>query len=228
MLPEPLERPAERCEQPQLLEPLVAGRAQLDELGQDPLAGRTRNEFGVFSDQALRFGVEAEAELVFEADGAEEAQGIVAEGGWTDHPQNPPLEIGQSAERIDGPPADEGNRDCVDREVPRREVGLDAPDERSEVDRAPGVERNAPRAVPLRKRKGRASRTAREAPSGGLRLPDRDVQIDERPAEQLVADGAADDPCILALEHLTGELTHRQRSAAPARTSCRSRRRSRS
>src|SRR5207248_10759410 len=66
-----LRRAAEPLEQPELREAAVAVDGEAAELRQDPLARRLRDEAGVLADERLRAGLEPEAELVLEPDGAE-------------------------------------------------------------------------------------------------------------------------------------------------------------
>src|SRR5207245_868841 len=70
--------------------------------------------------------------------------------------------------------------------------------------RPPVGERDAPRAVAHRDREGRASRTFRVPARRPLRLAAGDVHVHDLPPEQPVADGAADDPGLLARQHLAG------------------------
>ena len=83
------------------------------------------------------------------------------------------------------------------------------PAQRREVDRAARFEGDAPGAVALGERKRRTAGALRVGARGGLRLAAGDVEVDELAPEQLVAHGAADDPGLLAREHLPRELTHR-------------------
>src|SRR5207247_6665721 len=68
-----LERAAERCEQADLVEAPEARRGEALQLGDDPLAGRLGGEAGVRADKLLRQRRDPEAELVLEADCAQQA-----------------------------------------------------------------------------------------------------------------------------------------------------------
>ena len=120
--------------------------------------------------------------------------------------------------------ARERDGDGVDREVARRQIVLDRIPQRGEVDRPPSLERNPPGAVALRERKGRAARPFRVLACGCTWIADGDVEVDDLPSEQLVADGAADNPRLLALEELACQLTHRAPRAERETGSFRSRR----
>ena len=89
-------------------------------------------------------------------------------------------------------------RERVDREVAGGEVFLDRPGERREVHRPPVGERRPPRAVTLGEGKRRAAHRARECARRSDRVPARDVDVDDGPPEQLVAERAADDPGVTA------------------------------
>ena len=126
-----------------------------------------------------------------------------------DDSDQPRVQIGASRERIDRLAAGQRDRDRVDREVPRRQVLLDRPGERREVDGPPAVERDPPGSVPLGERKRSATGAIRIRPRSSLRLADGDVEVDELASEELVPHRAADDPGLLAGEQLGRELTHR-------------------
>jgi hypothetical protein len=101
--------------------------------------------------------------------------------------------------------------DRVDREVATGEVSLYSLRQWGEVHRVTPLERNAPRAVPLGEREGRAVGLPRVGAGRLLRLPAGNVQVDELATEELVPDSAPDDPRFLPLQNLSSELTHRQR-----------------
>ena len=73
----------------------------------------------------------------------------------------------------------------------------------------PVLEGHPPRAVPLRERERGAAGAPRVLARRALGLGAGDVEVDQRATEQLVANRAADDPGLLAREHLPRELTHR-------------------
>ena len=81
--------------------------------------------------------------------------------------------------------------------------------------------------TPLRERERRAAGAPGEPPCRPLRLGDRDVEIDDRPAEELVANRSADNPGLLFAESLPHLVTHRRPSAARGSGPRRSRRRAR-
>ena len=60
----------------------------------------------------------------------------------------------------------------------------------------------------LGEREGRPAGAAGVGPRGLLWPAHRDVDVDDRPAEQLVAQCAADDPCLLAGQDLLRQLRH--------------------
>ena len=107
------------------------------------------------------------------------------------------------------------------------EVVLDPVRERREVDGPAVLERDPPGSVALGERKRRAAARSRERPRGGLGLAAGHVEVDDRAAEQLVAQGAADEPALPSRERLAqpvGEISHRRTRAwlARGRTGCRS------
>ena len=144
------------------------------------------------------------AQLVLQPHGAQETQRIGLERSVRDGAHDARLDVLAAAERIDCLPAGKWLRDRVDREVACGEVVLDRRGERCEVDRPAVGERDAPRAVTHRDREGRASRALRVAARRVLRLAAGDVHVHDLPPEQPVADGAADDPGLLARQHLAG------------------------
>ena len=90
--------------------------------------------------------------------------------------------------------------DRVGGEVAAGEVLRQRAVQRREVDVAALVH-DAPGAVALRQRKRRAAALARVRPGGCAGITrDDDVPVIDRPAEQVVADGAADDPALVADE----------------------------
>ena len=71
------------------------------------------------------------------------------------------------------------------------------------------------RQAPCRSESGndRAAEAAREAMRRVARIRAGDVEVENRPEEQLVADRAADDPRLLAAQDLAESLIHRSRPA---------------
>ena len=118
--------------------------------------------------------------------------------------------------------------DRVEGEVARREVRVDAVADGREVDGlVDAVDDDPPGAVPLGEREHRAAETAREAVRRVARLGAGDVEVEHGPLEELVADGAADDPRVLLAEDLAEALIHRRRPAGRGRSACSTRSRSR-
>src|SRR5205085_9422647 len=78
-LVEPVERAAERREQPELVQTAEGGGLEPREFVQDPLAGRARDQRGVLAHQPLGFAIHPEAELLLESDRPQEPQRIVFE-----------------------------------------------------------------------------------------------------------------------------------------------------
>src|SRR5205085_2481692 len=130
----------ERLERPRLGDPAEAvdraGRA----VGR-PLRPEERAQ------EPLRQRREPEAELVLQADGAQEAERVVLEDRLRDRAQAAELDVLEPAARVDDLAPAERPRERVHGEVARREVALDRPPKRREVDCAAVVERDPPRAV---------------------------------------------------------------------------------
>ena len=63
--------------------------------------------------------------------------------------------------------------------------------------------RYTPGSMPLRERKGGASEPSCVANGGLARMAARNVQIEQRTPEKLVANSAADDPGLLVAEYLS-------------------------
>ena len=206
----------ERLEQAELVRAAEAvGREPL-ELAQDPLPGRLADEPGGGPHELLGLLVEPESELVLEAHRAQEPQRVVREDGRPDGAKTARRQVGLAAERVDERPAGQGPRERVDREVPRREVLLDrVAVKRGEVDRVPLPEGDAPGAVALREREDGAAGKARVEARGQLGIRAGDVDVHELPAEQLVAQRAADDPRRLVPDRPADALIHRRRSGRP-------------
>ena len=160
------------------------------------------------ADELLRQRREPEAELALETHRAQEAERVVLEDRLRDRAQAAQLDVLEAAARIDDLAAGERPRERVHGEVARREVALDRPAERGEVDRAAVLERDPPRAVLLGERERRSAGAPRVGPRGLLRPAAGDVHVDHGPAEQLVAERTTDDPGLLAGQDLLRELGH--------------------
>ena len=218
-----VERAAERLEQADVVEAPVAGRAR-------DAGARARmrspagcgHERGGRAQERLGALVHAEAELVLEAHRAQEAQRIVDEDRARTRPGSTPAS--RSARPSCGSYGSPGRDvlgDRVEREVARREIGVDPVRQRREVDRlVDAVGDDAPGAVSLGERERRAAEAAREAMRGVARIRAGDVEVEHRPQEQLVAHGAADDPGVLAAQDLADALIHRSRPAGRGPSAC--------
>jgi hypothetical protein len=75
---------------------------------------------------------------------------------------------------------------------------------------------DTPGPVTLREREHSTAEPVRETVRSRPRVAARDVEIEDGATEKLVADGAADDPRVLAGEELSESLIHRLRPASPA------------
>ena len=196
------------------------------------LAGRLRRRARAsLADELLRLGVEAEAELVLEPHGAQQAQRVVVEDARRDDADDAALEVGPPAERIDGSPPASGTAIALIVKSRVAEVGLDrAALERREVDGPPVVERDPPARRDCSESGKTAPPRARAKRAGGpLGLAAGDVEVEHGPAEQLVADRAADDPGLLAaaaisLGQLSASTTVRRARSGSSRSRRRARR----
>ena len=206
------ERAAQRLEQAELVEPGEAAGRKPPQLAENPFLGGRRDQLGVAADERLGLGDEpkAERQLVLEPRPAQEPQRIVPENGLLDGAQTPRFEVRIAAERVDLLVTARPLGDRVDGEVPSRQIVLDRPAQRREIDRPAVRERNPPGAVALGERERRASGLTGVAPRRALRLGKRDVHVDDGPVEHPVADGAADDPGVFVGEKFFDELTNRR------------------
>ena len=161
------------------------------------------------------------AELVLEAHRAEETQGVVDEHGVRHRPDDPGLEVGTAGVRVVRRSRTDVPGHRVEREVARREIGVDAVSDRGEVDRLRNpVHDDPPGSVSLREREHGASEPACEPIRRVTRLGARDVEVEHGPQEKLVADRAADDPRVLLAEDRPQALIHRRRPAARVPSGC--------
>ena len=100
--------------------------------------------------------------------------------------------------------------DRVEGEVACCEIGVDPLADRREVNRfVDAVDDDPPGAVSLREREHRATEAAREPMCGIARIRTGHIEIENRPQKKLVANGTADDPCVLVREDLAEPLIHR-------------------
>src|SRR6185312_14819873 len=210
---------AQRRQQAQVVKPPEAVHGQPPELCEDPLFGRPRNERRVSANELFGFGNEPEVErqLVLEAWAPQQPERIVAEDGLGDGAETPRGEIVVAPKRVHALAGARALCDRVDAEIAGREIVLDRPGQRREIDRAPVGQRHSPRSVALGERKGSAPGRPGIARSSLLRLPDRDVDVHDRPFERLVANRATYDPRLLAGEQLLDQLTNRRPPASNER-----------
>ena len=92
---------AERLEQSQVGQALVPVGRDPAQLVEHALAGRLRHERRAFADERFRLGVEAEAELVLDSHGAQQAEGVVVEDARRDDADDAALEIGPPVVRVE-------------------------------------------------------------------------------------------------------------------------------
>ena len=168
----------------------------------------------------LRFDLEVE--LGSEPHGAQEAQRIVVQGLLGDQPNDAPLEVcappSGSITSACLAAGERPERRChrVDREVARREVGARccrAAGSRRSCGR--GLRRGS-RALYRADRQGeRSERAARPRSSGerGSIAVECEVNVGDRPADQPVADGSADEEAGVALQRVRQQSSSRWRSA---------------
>ena len=128
--------------------------------------------------------------------------GSSAEDALADRAQPARLEVAGPVERIDRLAA--GQRSAIALIVKSRFARSSSIEPGSGVKSTvrPSVERDAPGAVLLGERERRAAGALREGAGGLPWIAHGDVEVDELAPEQLVAHGAADDPRLLAAQHL--------------------------
>jgi hypothetical protein len=171
--------------------------------------------------------VAAEAELVLEPDRAHQAQRICLEDAVCNGTNRAPCDVLPPAEGIDEIASADRARHGVQGEIAAGKVILDTRSEWGEVDRAPVLERDPPGTVPLGERERRTAPRPRERPRSELGLTASDIEVDDGAAEELVAQGAANEPTLRARKRLAQpvrEVTHRRIRAwlSRVRTGCRS------
>ncbi len=201
----------EQREPPQGIGPGDDG-AQLGELA---LARGLRGELAVAAGQLERRGLDLEAEHRGEARGAEYPDRVVRERVVRDRSQPRDAGVAQAVVRVERRAAVEGQRNRVDGEVAVLEVGLDAlAAQRGDVDVPAAVGRlGPPRVEALRERERGASRGLGDAARDLLLLPgDGEVNVDHGPAEQRVAQRAADDPRVVARAQRLADGRHGRRA----------------
>ena len=223
-----VQRASQPSEQADVVEAAVAGRREPFELCERPLAGRLRHERRRRAEQGLGALVHAESELVLEPHRTQEPERVVDEDRLGDRPDDAGRQIGAAVVRIVRLAGAHRHGDRVEREVARREVGVDPLADRREVDRlGDAVRDDPPGSVPLGERKDRPAEAACEAIRRVTRLRARDVEVENGPQEELVSHGPADDPRVLVPEDLAEALIHRSRPAGHAPSACSSPSRSR-
>ena len=171
------------------------------------------------TDELLGLRVEAEAELVLQPDGAQQAQRIGLEDGVGDGADRALGDVALPAEGIDEVSSLQRAGHRVEREVPASKVFLDPARQWREVDGPPVLERDPPGAVPLGEGKRRSAAGAGESAGRTLGLAARDVEVDHRPAEQLVAQRTTHEPALRSGKRpgqLGHEVSHRRAPAACA------------
>ena len=133
----------------------------------------------------------------------QKAERIVDEDRLGDRADDPRCEIGATVVRVVGVTRAHVHRDGVEGEVTRREVGVDPLADRREVDGlVHAVHHDPPGSVPLGERKDRPAEATCEAVRRVARVRTRDVDVENRPVQELVADRPADDPCFLVPDDL--------------------------
>ena len=223
-----VELASELREQPDLVETAVAGRRESLELRERALARRLRHESRRRTEERLGSLVHPEPELVLEPHRTQEPEGIVEEDRLRDRPDDARREVGAPVVRVVRLARADVDGDRVEGEVARREIGVDPLTDRREVDRlVDAVDDDPPGSVPLGERKHRPAEATREAIRCVARLGAGDVEVENRPLQELVADRASDDPCVFVPEDLAQTLIHRSRPAARGPSGCSGRSRSR-
>jgi hypothetical protein len=200
-------------------EPLHRARRHHEpaQLGEDALARGLGNARRGGRGEPLGLLVRLEAQLGREAGQPQRAQRVALVGLRAEHAQRPGLEVGAAAERVDHVTAVTGARHRVHREVALSQVRLDRVAlERREVVHAPGAAVNdPPRPEGLGEAEHRAAHLGGELAGGRLGVAlHRDVDVGDLPAEQLVAQRAADYP---GAAHRT--CSRRTRGSRPVVTS---------
>jgi hypothetical protein len=205
-----VELATEQREQPDVVQAPKAGRRQPLQLRENALSCRLGHERCRRTQQRLGSLVHPKPELVLEAHRPQEAEGVVAEDRLGHGSDDAGLEVGAAVVRVVRLARSDMDGDRVEREVAGREVGVDPLADRCEVDGlVDAVGDHPPCSVPLRQREDRASEAAGEAVRSLARVGTGDVEVENRSEEELVADGAPDDPRLLLRQDLAEALIHR-------------------
>ena len=206
---------------------LVAERQRVDrvadaedalQLRQLPLAGRRGRELRVAPGDGGRVGGDGELQLGGQPRQAQQTQRIVAEHAVADHAEHPLGDRVDAAVRVRHGAVGQRHRDGVGREVaPGQVVGQRRAVHLREVDHPPVVH-HAPGTVALGERERGAARAPRVDAGrlAGIAGHD-DVPVVEAAAEQVVADGAADDPALVADQRASLGRQVREAHAATSR-----------
>ena len=180
------------------------------QLRENALACRLGHESCRRKQQRLGALVHPKSELVLEAHRPQEAEGVVVEDRLGHSSDDAGLEIGAAVVRVVRLARSNMDSDGVEREVAGREIGVDPLADRREVDGlVDAVGDHPPCTVPLGQREDRAAEAAGEAARGLARVGAGDVEVENGPEKELVADGAADDPRLLLRQDLAEALIHR-------------------
>ena len=165
--------------------------------------------------------VHPEAELALEPHCPKEPERVVEKHSVGHCANDACLEVGPPAVRVEEVARADPHGDRIEGEVARNEICLDAVRERREVDCLLGFPgRYAPGSVSFRKREHCPAESPRKTARRVPRVVAGDVEIQNGPAEEHVADRAADDPGLLVGKDLADSLIHRGLPAAPVRSGC--------
>ena len=216
-----VESAAERLEQADLVQAPVPRCGQSLQLRQHALAGRSRHERGRRAQERLRTLVHLEPQLVLEAHGAQESKRVVDEDGVRHRPNDAVPQVVATVVRVVGSAGLDALGDRVEREVARREVGVDPVGQRGEVHRlVDAVGDHAPGAMALGEREHGAAEAARESMGRVARIGAGDVDVEDGTQEKRVPNRTSDDPGALAAQDLADPLIHRRRPAERVRNGC--------
>ncbi len=192
--------------------PRALAREHPAKLGVDALARDARERARGCAHALARVGVRGQAEFAGQPDEAQRPQRVVLERAGADEAQPARPQVAGASERVDQLAAAQRPRDRVDREVAPAKVGFDvAAVQRGDVGlpaRDRGRRRATRRTRPRAGRRRRARRGRARGPAARSGLGD-EVEIGGRRApEQLVADGAADEPAGALAKRVAREREH--------------------
>ena len=216
-----VEGAAERLEQADVVQAPISRRGQAFQLRQHALAGGLRHERRRRAQERLRALVHVEPELVLEAHRAQEPERVVDEGGVRHRPHDSGPQVATTVVRVVRSARLDALGDRVEREVARREVGVDPVGERREVHRlVDAVGDHTPGAVPFGEREHGAAEATREPVGRVARIGAGDVEVEDGTEEELVPNRTSDDPGALPAQDLAEPLIHRRRPAERVRNVC--------